>query len=48
MHPVQALWAEVDRLWSAWTNAYPEDDRSIVEVAESGDWDKWCAEHSER
>lgn len=31
----------LDQDWDEWQRQHPDDDRSIIEVAESGDWEKW-------
>lgn len=34
-------WDNVDADWRRYQEANPDDDRDILEVAESGDWQRW-------
>ena len=42
MNGTEKAWRDVDQMEREYREAYPDDDRSLVEIAEAGDWQRFA------
>jgi len=45
MNGTEKAWRDVDQMEREYREAHPNDDRSLVEIAEAGDWQRFAESH---